>query len=48
MFNKDNTKELDIVADNLGNFGKAIVDFIQKVMAFFETIKALFAAEEEG
>lgn len=48
MFNKDNTEELNIVADNLGNFGKAIVDFIEKVLAFFETLKGLFASEAEG
>lgn len=45
-FKKDTTGELDIVADNLSNFAKAIVDFIAKVKEFFETLKATFVTEE--
>ncbi len=46
LFEKDNTKELDIVSDNLANFAKAFVDFIEKVMKFFESRGDLFKTEE--
>lgn len=44
----DTEKELNTVTDNLTNFAKALVEFVEKVMAFFKTLGDLFAKEEEA
>lgn len=42
----DTEKEMNTIAENLSNFAKAIVDFIEKVLAFFETLGGITKTEE--
>ena len=46
FFEKDNGAEINLIASNLTNFFKAIVDFVEKVCAFLGI--DLFAKEEEA
>ena len=43
---QDNGAEINLIASNLTNFFKAIVDFVEKVCAFLGI--DLFAKEEEA
>ena len=42
----DTERELNTIAENLANFAKAIVDFIEKLVAFFETLTGKTEEEE--